>query len=104
MAHGRNSSIASIRINDQLLAAVKSLAASQGMSTNQLIIQLVQHGLECRERQEFLVKFAAVSFPVTDAVSLPVTETVVRRTVPVTHVSQAYPIKSMEVRHGKHEG
>jgi len=70
MAHGRNSSITSIRINDQLLADVKSLAASQGLSTNQLIVQLVQHGLECRERQEFLVKSAAVSFPVTDAVSL----------------------------------
>jgi len=96
MAHGRNSTGFGIRINDQLLAAVKSLAASQGMSTNQLIIQLVQHGLECRERQEFLVKSAAVS--------LPVTETVVKRTVPVTHVSQAYPIQSVEVRYGKEKG
>jgi len=51
MARGRNSTATGVRFNDGLLLQLKELAGSQGLTTNEFIVRLVEHGLECSEHQ-----------------------------------------------------
>jgi len=51
MARGRNSTATGVRFNDGLLLQLKKLARSQGLTTNEFIVLLVEHGLECSEHQ-----------------------------------------------------
>jgi len=51
MARGRNSTATGVRFNDGLLLQLKELAESQGLTTNEFIVRLVEHGLECPEHQ-----------------------------------------------------
>ena len=107
MPYKRPQGMIGCRLPNALCAQIKAMALSDGLTVSELVGQWMrekaaEHHLKVR--QEFLVKSAAVAFTVTDTVSLPVVETVVRRPLPVTHVSQAYPIQSVEVRHGKEKG
>jgi len=47
MARGRNSTATGVRFNDGLLLELRKLAQSQGLTTNEFIVRLVEHGLEC---------------------------------------------------------
>jgi len=49
MARGRNSTATGVRFNDGLLLQLKELAESQGLTTNEFIVRLVEHGLKCSE-------------------------------------------------------
>jgi len=49
MARGRNSTATGVRFHDGLLLQLKGLAQSQGLTTNEFIVLLVEHGLECSE-------------------------------------------------------
>jgi len=49
MVRGRNSTAHGVRFNDGLLIELKKLAQSQGLTTNEFIVRLVEHGLECCE-------------------------------------------------------
>jgi len=51
MARGRNSTATGVRFNDGLLLQLRELAASQGLTTNEFIVRLVEHGLACSEPQ-----------------------------------------------------
>lgn len=47
MARGRNSTATGVRFNDGLLLKLKKLAQSEGLTTNEFIVRLVEYGLEC---------------------------------------------------------
>jgi len=52
MARGRNSTATGVRFADGLFLQLKELAESQGLTTNQFIVRLVEHGLACSAPQQ----------------------------------------------------
>jgi len=60
MARGRNSTATGVRFADGLLLQLKELAESQGLTTNEFIVRLVEHGLACAARQVVQPKPVAV--------------------------------------------
>jgi len=68
MARGRNSTATGVRFNDGLLLQLKKLAQSQGLTTNEFIVLLVEHGLECSEHQVVEPQIAVLPLAVGESV------------------------------------
>jgi len=94
MARGRNSTATGVRFNDGLLLQLKKLAQSQGLTTNEFIVLLVEHGLECSEHQVVEHQVVRSKPPAVEVVGrAPVAKVVAAG--PVTRMVKAKGIRSV---------